>query len=214
MASKGRNMLEKNTKQEMTEIGSIYSRVRKRIFKLMGTEVARVTDREFMVKLKDRIQELHKEKVIDRINKRQEWEKDRETRLILERKLPMSTRPGSVLCHPFFRSLFRLQAYKKAKQAEVDSKKPKRRVPRFDYSIFDTEENLETGDWSQMSIDLEGLTARMDVVEAERNFCYDMTAQDLELEYLYTPEEYEKLIYEAPLIKELRRVTVTGRIVH
>lgn len=172
-------------------------RVRSLLERLMGTNVVRVTDRNFMLKLQSKRREDHEERLMNRIRQRELGEADRIKGLILEGKMPAEEAPEELSDHP----VIRIRLDVKRILLERKLKRKKRRMKKakgFDYNLLGAEEIEEEDDAEIRSC--------MDVVTglAARN----RTIRDHD-EYVsggmedIAEEDYGRIKYEDGLVADL-----------
>nr|CAD7410291.1 unnamed protein product [Timema cristinae] len=151
--------------------------VRARLEELMGSNIVRVTDRAYMQRLQQRIHEDHVTRQQERIAVREAEEVEREKRLILQGKIPMEEAPKELADHP---------------------RKTVLTSPNFYPSLT----TLSEGEEREGAIIMQERVAEGDLSLEDQL----EEVEDPERKYMLTPEQYEKLKYESPLIKQLRNV--------
>nr|CAD7447304.1 unnamed protein product [Timema bartmani] len=161
----------------------------------MGSNIVRVTDRAYMQRLQQRIHEDHVTRQQERIAVREAEEVEREKRLILQGKIPMEEAPKELADHPV---LLISQITKKIAEERSIKKKTVLTSPNFYPSPATLSEDEEReGAIIMQERVVEGDLSLEDKLEE---------VEDPERKYMLTPEQYEKLKYESPLIKQLRNV--------
>uniref|UniRef100_A0A161MMN0 Uncharacterized protein n=1 Tax=Triatoma infestans TaxID=30076 RepID=A0A161MMN0_TRIIF len=176
------------------------NRIKERMIKLMNTDVVRLMDRDFMKELQDRIAEVHKEELKERLKKRAEREFFREIDLVIQGVLPKEKALKNVT------KIFSFW------EPDTDDGACKRLVrtppvlkpPDVDYRPFMTKEELNPPSPGTDISPLHSDIPEDDEMETIRkDFVYNL--QD-EIERMYVqPYTYEKVRYETESVKELRK---------
>ncbi|KAJ9573987.1 hypothetical protein L9F63_008645, partial [Diploptera punctata] len=159
--------------------------------KLMGSNIVRLTDREYMQKLQVRIYEDHLEMQQRRMLDREAEEVEREKKLILEGKLPLEEASQQLMDHPVFQ-VSRLT--KKIIEEKRSKMKPAFSVTSSHISMY--EEDIAAREAEQAA----ATTRSSKDLEAKARQC----KIDDDEPYMFSQEVYDKMKYESPLVKQLR----------
>ncbi|KAJ8952517.1 hypothetical protein NQ318_003313, partial [Aromia moschata] len=178
--------------------------IRSRLERLMGTNVVLLTDRVYMQRLQERILEDYEESMAKRIKAREaheflkiEQEMDRVKNLVLTGQIPLSQAPPEMAEHP----VMLIENYCNLLIAErrAKIKIPRVKIPTYLY-LDDTPDPP-----SGLSIE-QGHVFR----KQGDGMCIPVTTylqsteeEDVTKGYMVTQEEYERLKYVDPMVKQL-----------
>ncbi|CAG2059227.1 unnamed protein product, partial [Timema podura] len=126
-------------------------------------------------------------------------EVEREKRLILQGKIPMEEAPKELADHPV---LLISQITKKIAEERSIKKKTVLTSPNF----YPSPATLSEDEEREGAIIMQERMAEGDLSLEDKL----EEVEDPERKYMLTPEQYEKLKYESPLIKQLRNVEVSA----
>ncbi|XP_066251256.1 uncharacterized protein [Euwallacea similis] len=166
--------------------------VRTRIEKLMGTNCVSLTDRNYMQKLQDRILEDYGEQMEKRIKVREEDEMERVKNLVLVGKIPLDQAPQEMAHHP----MMLIENYCNQLIAERRAKIKIYKVKIPTYLYWDDTPDPP----SALSIESEQLFRQGE------KFCRPLEItedEDNKAGYVMPQEDYDRIKYESPLIKQL-----------
>ncbi|KAI5704697.1 hypothetical protein M8J75_007969 [Diaphorina citri] len=184
-----------------------------RLEKLMGSNVVRLTDRNYMLSLRKKIQEEYEETVRKRIQSREQAEIDRQKKLILDGKMPFSDAPSELTNHPVFKitqithqmldeKKYKAKRCKKSAPNNHDHKASPGGQQNPQHLCLDASggrASSQSGDPSQSSARTDG----------------DNTVQagdTGEQEYVFTQEQFDRLRYETQSVKYLRGLETVQEI--
>ncbi|XP_039280685.1 uncharacterized protein LOC111056609 [Nilaparvata lugens] len=170
--------------------------------RIMGSNVVRVTDRTYMQSLQGKLRDNYDDNLKQRITAREADEVEREKRLILEGKMGVEEAPEALADHPVFRIT---QLTNKMLQ-DRRIKQSKARLPKalrdLDYETArEAARDREVPDHEESELAVE-----LDLEEAERHRRLQEIAKDISNEQLFTQEDFDRIKYETPLVKQLRTV--------
>ncbi|KAG5894550.1 hypothetical protein JTB14_011087 [Gonioctena quinquepunctata] len=165
--------------------------------KLMGTNTVSLTDRKYMQRLQERILEDYAETMDKRIKVREGEELERVKNLVLTGRIPLSQAPPEMAQHP----VMIIEAYCNRLIAE---RRAKIRIPQVKiptYLYWDDTPDPESGLSIEKGHIFRGHDERLCVpiaryLDADEEF-------DISRGYMMTQEEFEKIKYENPLVKQL-----------
>lgn len=174
-------------------------RVRSLIERLMGTDVVRITDREFMMELQKAKREYHEKRVQKIILDRMVGEVERVKLLILKGKMPVEQVPKELSEHPVFK--ITQQINKIMAEEKYKARKKRRSTLKVDKFNYDKFKSIEE-----------------EVVDAEISSCIELNMSEAERDWLIqnrddyiteglgtiSDEDLKKLKYAEPLVKELQ----------
>ncbi|XP_073988307.1 uncharacterized protein isoform X3 [Rhodnius prolixus] len=177
-------------------------RVRERMIKLMNTDVVRLMDRDFMKELQNRIAEVHKEELEDRLKKRAEREFFREIDLVIQGVLPKEKALKNVT--KIF-AFWDPEAHKDHPPYQKKVKTPPAlKPPDVDYRPYMTKEELNP---PSPGTDISPVHSEIpeddDVEKLRKDFVYNLQ-EEIERMYIQ-PYTYEKVRYETENVKQLRK---------
>ncbi|XP_054285309.1 uncharacterized protein LOC129001878 isoform X1 [Macrosteles quadrilineatus] len=175
-------------------------RVRSRLERLMGTSVVRITDRNYMQKLQTRIREDHEESVRKRIHDREVGEVEREKHLILEGKMAVEEAPEELANHPVFKITQMTNKILEERRLQAEAKsmnKLMKKLKNYELSLPEKKEEEETEVEKCIELDEEEIARAKKLQEIEENISAGA---------LFTQEDYDRIKYENPLVKQLRDV--------
>ncbi|XP_075211447.1 uncharacterized protein LOC142318820 isoform X2 [Lycorma delicatula] len=180
-----------------------HERGRSQVERLMGSNVVKVTDREYMQNLRTRLQENHEEIFKKRINDREADEVEREKKLIIEGKMGMEEATAALADHPILKIT---QLTNKMIENNKKLQFGKSRLPRalrdLDFETArEAARDREVPDHEESELAIE-----LDAEEAERQRRLQEIAKDISNEQLFTQEDFDRIKYETPLVKQLRTV--------
>ncbi|XP_014251789.1 uncharacterized protein LOC106667962 isoform X2 [Cimex lectularius] len=180
--------------------------VRHRMVNLMGTEVVRLLDRDFMATLANRLVERNCELIKRRIEDRKNWELDRERQLVFDGKLPLEDGPPGFSEHPYFAIMSKVAEEVAKRKARIEAHKVRKRlIPMFDYSIFvsDKSEHKVKESTSDISL-IDDVLPDLNIVEAEKQNCELVLKKMIERDMIDVAG-YERARYEHLQVKALRK---------
>lgn len=172
--------------------------VRAKLEKLMGSNLVSLTDRDYMQRLQERILEDYGYCMMKRIATRQKEEMERMKNLVLTGKIPLDQAPPEMANHP----VMLIEAYCNKLIAE---RRAKIKVPRIYIPTHlywdDTPDppsglTIESGHMFRSGADR--------LCSPPDRFLATSDEDDMKSGYMFTPEDYARMKYESPLIKELR----------
>uniref|UniRef100_A0A1B6KYD6 Uncharacterized protein n=1 Tax=Graphocephala atropunctata TaxID=36148 RepID=A0A1B6KYD6_9HEMI len=173
-------------------------RVRSRIERLMGNYVVEATNKNFMLRLKQRSRDVYEEDMKRRIQDREIAEVEREKRLILEGKMPVEEAPQALSNHPVFQIAQLAKKILEQRRKKAEAKTRHKRLKRFDYALLEGIEEADVGDSEMLScID-------MDESDADRARKFE-EKEALFSEGLggFSDEDYDRIKYVDPLVEDL-----------
>ncbi|XP_046677137.1 uncharacterized protein LOC124365218 [Homalodisca vitripennis] len=160
--------------------------------------VRNMMDRHFMLNQQIVVMGQHERKVNRRIEERELWEIEREKKLILGGRMGLEEAPY-IADHPVFTVSKMANVILEEKKQAVEEKLKPKMNKTVDYDQMRSETGLEREDDQDSMIEL-------DAEELERARKLWEIEQKIEEGQIFTQEEYEKIKYEAPLVKKLRSV--------
>lgn len=190
-------------------------RIKAKLEELMGTNVVRLTDRNYMLQLRARLLDEYEQNLRKRMKERERDEVEREKRLILSGRMPIEDAPAELEDHPVFRitqftrkilqekreKAMKRQTFK-CKAVPVDvlvDKKINSTVGTERSKTHSNDEELRLGSCETLDkVDGPGITSSED----RRSVVIEEMAPG----FMFTQEEYDNLKYEAPLVKQLRTI--------
>ncbi|XP_024939200.1 uncharacterized protein LOC107266164 isoform X2 [Cephus cinctus] len=188
-----------------------YPPVRTRLEMLMGSNVVRLTDRKYMLKLMSRIRQDYESQQKIRIEERKKNELTRTKKMILNRLIPVQEAPMELRKYP----LFQLYLYCDA----IIEEKRKRRIPkkarmteslyRLLYPDEKNDEEVNEDDEEEIYMKTVYINGSPELVPMSPQEISDLkreqeAVKDIEDGYMLTQEEYDRLHYETEAVKELR----------
>ncbi|XP_069687499.1 uncharacterized protein [Periplaneta americana] len=181
--------------------------VRSRLERVMGSNVVRLTDRDYMLKLQGRINEDIVSMQQRRIRQREAEEVEREKMLVLEGKIPVEEASKELKRHPAFRvsRLTKKMMDEKKRKAKYP---PLSALPSYYYDV--DVRNARDGEPAAVL----GISAGRDSstsVAVTGDDCF-LDYDDVSQGFMYTPEQYCKLKYESPLVQELRKLETVDEL--
>ncbi|XP_011304948.1 uncharacterized protein [Fopius arisanus] len=184
--------------------------VRSKLEMLMGSNVVRLTDRRYMLKLMARIRQDYENRQQSRIEERKKNELMRTKMMILNRLIPVQEAPVEIRRYPLFQLYLYCDAIIEEKRKKRSPKQIKiaQSLYRNLYPHTETEEKLGTEETEVYmkrvhvngSPELVPLTAE-ELAEVKRE---EEAESDIVNGYMLTQEEYDRLHYETAAIKDLR----------
>ncbi|XP_033215807.1 uncharacterized protein LOC117172121 isoform X1 [Belonocnema kinseyi] len=185
--------------------------VRSRLETLMGSNVVRLTDRKYMLKLMSKIREDHETKQQNRIEERKKRELKRMKTMILNRLIPVQEAPEDIKQYPIFQLYLYCDAIKNAKR-----KRRSRKMVRIRESLYQLLYPREKGTESAEDDAEEELCMKRIKVNEETQLVpltpEEVTTylkeqeelKDIEDGYILNQEEFDRLHYETDAVKHLR----------
>ncbi|XP_046677362.1 uncharacterized protein LOC124365426 [Homalodisca vitripennis] len=176
-------------------------RVRSRLERLMGTNVVRITDRNYMQKLQMRIREDHEESVRKRIHDREVGEVEREKHLILEGKMAVEEAPEELANHPVFKITQMTNKILEERRQQAEAKSMSKLMKKLQNYELSLPEKKSENEVTEVERYIE-----LDEAEQERAKKLQEIEENISAGALFTQEDYDRIKYEAPLVKQLRTV--------
>lgn len=172
--------------------------VRAKLEKLMGSNLVSLTDRDYMQRLQERILEDYGHCMTKRIDLRKKEEMERMKNLVLTGKIPLDQAPPEMANHP----VMLIEAYcnKLIAERRAKIKVPQIYIPNHLY-WDDTPDppsglSIESGHMFRSGSDR--------LCSPPDRFLANTDEDELAGGYMFTPEDYARMKYESPLIKQLR----------
>ncbi|XP_023702358.1 uncharacterized protein LOC111861758 [Cryptotermes secundus] len=200
--------LRKNVKSTSHRGPSRFSQPDTRLLleKLMGTSTVRLTDREFMQKLQERICEDRLQRQSKRIQEREAAEVEREKKLILEGKIPVEEASKELMKHPVFEISKLTKKIIEEKRTKVKLS-PASASPCY-HGNLDEADGGGAGEAASM-LGTTAATSASDLSVASPKYSLgDSAAQG----FMFTQEEYDRIKYESPLVKKLRKLETVDEL--
>ncbi|KAH0567170.1 uncharacterized protein LOC123262161 [Cotesia glomerata] len=185
--------------------------VRSRLELLMGSNVVRLTDRKYMLRLMAKLRQDFESKQLYRIEERKNNELMRTKMMILNRLISVNEAPAEIRQYPLFQLYLYCDAIVEQKRMKHSYKK--RKIASSLYHILypdaKTEKKISDDEKEvyMKRVYVDGVPELVPMTEEE------VVAAKLELEtikdieegYALTQKEYDRLHYETDAIKELRK---------
>ncbi|XP_014219061.1 uncharacterized protein LOC106647266 [Copidosoma floridanum] len=196
-----------------------HSGVKTRLELLMGSNVVRLTDRKYMMRLVSKIREEHERKQETRIEDRKMRELVRTKDLVLKRFISIQEAPAEIRQYPLFQLYSHCDSIIEQHRAKDTSKKVK--IPASLYRMlyphpssenFEEEEGHEDVPLKEVLIDGQPVMVPMTKEEIEQQRTQQEAANDIKNGYMFTKEEYESLNYEADSVKKLKEVKTVNEM--
>ncbi|XP_008214900.1 uncharacterized protein LOC103317755 isoform X2 [Nasonia vitripennis] len=193
--------------------------VRSRLELLMGSNVVRLTDRKYMLRLMSRIRQDHESQQEARIQDRKTRELMRTKKMILNRFIPVQEAPSEIRQYPLFQLYLYCDAIIEQRRRKRVAKKVKisKSLYRLLYpekitdeaAIATTEEEVASEEdkpepTKEAVVDDATETVPVTREELEAAAKEKELAEDVENGYAFSREEYENLHYEAENVKKLK----------
>ncbi|XP_021205681.1 uncharacterized protein LOC101744184 [Bombyx mori] len=181
--------------------------VRARLEKHMGSNLVRLTDKNYMTELEERIRAVNEENLNKRISSRVLDEMERLKRLILVGKTPLKECPPELFHHPvfvFWRMVNREVARASKKRADAYYRKLKA-SQKFDQSM-DEEDAGEEAEEECEQMTAEQLLAKCrEEIEEQKQL-------DIEKGVRFTDEQFALMKYETNDVKTLKNLTTVDEL--
>lgn len=181
--------------------------VRARLEKHMGSNLVKLTDKNYMTELEDRVRAVNEENLNKRISSRVLDEMERLKRLILVGKTPLKECPPELFHHPvfvFWRMVNREVARASKKRADAYYRKLKA-SQRFDQSL-DEESEAEVDEEESEQLTSAQLLARChQELEEQKQL-------DIERGVRFTDDQFAQLKYETNDVKTLKNLTTVEEL--
>ncbi|XP_014297336.1 uncharacterized protein LOC103575222 [Microplitis demolitor] len=185
--------------------------VRSRLELLMGSNVVRLTDRKYMLRLMAKLRQDFESKQLNRIEERKNNELMRTKMMILNRLISVNEAPAEIRQYPLFQLYLYCDAIVEQKRNKHSSKK--RKIASSLYHILYPDENSnkksdeDDKEIYMKRVYVDGIPelvplSEEEVLEAKHEL---EAVQDIEDGYTLTQKDYDRLHYETDAIKELRK---------
>ncbi|XP_057326540.1 uncharacterized protein LOC130668324 isoform X2 [Microplitis mediator] len=185
--------------------------VRSRLELLMGSNVVRLTDRKYMLRLMAKLRQDFESKQLNRIEERKNNELMRTKMMILNRLISVNEAPAEIRQYPLFQLYLYCDAIVEQKRNKHSSKK--RKIASSLYHILYPDENSDKNsdeddkEIYMKRVYVDGIPelvplSEEEVLEAKHEL---EAVKDIEDGYTLTQKDYDRLHYETDAIKELRK---------
>ncbi|XP_014286501.1 uncharacterized protein [Halyomorpha halys] len=177
--------------------------VRKKLIKLINTDVVKVMDKDFMCNLQNKLYESYWTAFEERLDARRKWESERRKGLALDGIQPLDD--NSLEKHPIIEVRNQVEKAFQAIKKKTEKPYQTRKKMTWDYKQFTVKSPEESvaSDESELEKDPE-----VDFVEIERK----KKQLDMKMEPSYTTlmsqEFYHRIKYEPSLVKDLKAAHV------
>ncbi|XP_026737774.1 uncharacterized protein LOC113501007 isoform X1 [Trichoplusia ni] len=181
--------------------------VRARLEKHMGNNLVRLTDKNYMTELEERIRAVNEENLNKRITTRVMDEMERLKRLILVGKTPLKECPPELYHHPvfvFWRMVNREVARASKKRADAYFRKLKA-AQKIDMSIDEDRELSTAEDEGESLTPEQRLSKCREQLEHNKQL-------DIERGVRFTEEQFAQLKYETNEVKILKNLTTVEEL--
>ncbi|XP_043270955.1 uncharacterized protein [Venturia canescens] len=178
---------------------------------LMGSNIVRLTDRKYMLRLMARIRQDYEKRQQSRIEERKKNELMRTKMMILNRLIPVQDAPPEIRRYPLFQLYLYCDSIIEARQKKRSPKHVKIVASLHGMLYPETKPTEEDSDNEEEEIYMKRVI--VNGVEQLVPLSIEETAaakkkheinKDIENGYVLTQDEYDRLHYETGAIKELR----------
>lgn len=185
--------------------------VKSRLEMLMGSNIVRLTDRKYMLKLMSKIQQDYEAQQQIRIKERMKEELSRTKMMILNKLMPIQDAPEDIRKHSLFQLYVQCESI-----IQNTSKKETRKLTRLRKSLYrmlypnaknSEKDELDKEENVHFKKNLNGAETEMVPLTDEEIFAHlreEEEKNDMERGYILNQEDYDRLHYETEDVKSLR----------
>ncbi|XP_034950708.1 uncharacterized protein [Chelonus insularis] len=183
--------------------------VRSRLEMLMGSNIVRLTDRKYMLRLMARLRQDYETRQQCRIEERKKNELMRTKTMILNRLISVHEAPAEIRQYPLFQLYLYCDAIVEQKRKKHTSKQKKMKKSLYNMLYPDQKKeksNNEEKEIYMKRIYVDGVPELIPMTEEEAVAAKKELeiSKDVEDGYMLTQKEYDRIHYETEAIKDLR----------